>query len=88
MRTTIPISITLPLEMLKRARNLAKAENRSMSDRLREAYRVYERKRRWDDLNAFGEQTAATLGITESDVPRLVEEVRKEMHTKAEHRPK
>ena len=74
--------------MLKRARNLAKAENRSMSDLLREAYRVYERKRRWDDLNAFGEQTAATLGITESDVPRLVEEVRKEMHKKAEHRPK
>lgn len=74
--------------MLKRARNLAKIENRTMSELLREAYRVYERKRRWDDLNAFGEQSAATLGITESDVPRLVKEVRKEMRTKAKRRPK
>lgn len=88
MRTTTPISITLPPEMLKRARKLAKVENRTMSELLREAYREYERKRRWDELNSYGAQKAASLGITEADVPRLVKEVRKEMRTKAKRRPR
>jgi predicted transcriptional regulator len=86
MRTTTPVSITLPPEMLKRAKKLAKLENRTMSELLREAYREYERKRRWDDLNAYGRQRAAALGIAEEDVPRLVNEVRKEMRSKVDRR--
>lgn len=86
MRTTTPISITIPPEMLKRAKKLAKLENRTMSELLREAYREYERKRRWDDLNSYGRERAAALGITEEDVPRLVNEVRDEMRAKVRRR--
>src|SRR5712691_8813591 len=42
MRTTEPISVTLPPEMLKRARKLAARENRTMSELVREALRRYE----------------------------------------------
>ena len=34
--------------MLKRAKKLARIENRTMSELMREAYREYERKRRWE----------------------------------------
>ena len=42
MRTTAPLSITLPPEMLKRAKKLAGKENRTMSELIREALRRYE----------------------------------------------
>ena len=83
MRTTAPVSITLPAEMLKRAKRLAQIENRTMSELMREAYREYERKRRWDEVNDYGREKAAALGITEKDVPRIVKEWRKEQREKA-----
>ena len=82
MRTTTGLSITLPPEMLKRAKKLAGKENRTMSELIREAFREYEQKRRWDEINAFGRARAAELGITEGDVPRLVNEVRAELRKK------
>jgi Arc/MetJ-type ribon-helix-helix transcriptional regulator len=42
MRTTAPLSITLPPAMLKRAKKLAGKENRTMSELIREALRRYE----------------------------------------------
>jgi len=45
MRTSQIISITLPPEMLTRAVALAKKENRTMSELVREALRHYERQR-------------------------------------------
>jgi Arc/MetJ-type ribon-helix-helix transcriptional regulator len=42
MRTTEPLSVTLPPEMLKRAKKLAARENRTMSELVREALRRYE----------------------------------------------
>jgi len=83
MRTTAPVSITFPPEMLKRAKKLAQVENRTMSELMREAYREYERKRRWDEVNDYGREKAAALGITEKDVPRIVKEWRKEQREKA-----
>jgi predicted transcriptional regulator len=82
MRTTTGISITLPPEMLKRAKKLAGKENRTMSELIREAFREYEQKRRWDEINAFGRAKAAELGIINEDVPRLVKEVRAELRKK------
>ena len=78
----MPISITLPPEMLERAKKLAGKENRTMSELMREAYREYERKRRWDHINEYGREKAAALGITEEDVPRIVKEMRKEQSEK------
>ncbi|MGD1092294.1 MAG: ribbon-helix-helix domain-containing protein [Bryobacteraceae bacterium] len=42
MRTTTPLSVTLPPDMLKRAQKLASKENRTMSELIREALRRYE----------------------------------------------
>ena len=83
MRTTEPISITFPPEMLKRAKRLAAKENRTMSELFREAFREYERKRRWDDVNAYGRAKAAELGITDEDIPRIVQEWREEQRAKS-----
>ena len=44
MRTTKVLSITLPAPMLKEARELAKQENRTMSELVREALRRYQRE--------------------------------------------
>jgi metal-responsive CopG/Arc/MetJ family transcriptional regulator len=82
MRTTTGISITLPPEMLKRAKKLAGKENRTMSELIREAFREYEQKRRWDEINAYGRAKAAELGITEGDVTRIVKESREELRQK------
>ena len=60
-------------------KKLAGKENRTMSELIREAFREYEQKRRWDEINAFGRAKAAELGITEDDVTRIVKESRKEL---------
>jgi metal-responsive CopG/Arc/MetJ family transcriptional regulator len=83
MRTVENISITFPPEMLKRAKKLASKESRTMSELMREAFREYERKRRWDEINAYGRSKAAELGIIEEDIPRIVKEWRKEQRAKA-----
>jgi hypothetical protein len=53
-----------------------------MSELMREAYREYERKRRWDDINEYGREKAAALGISEKDVPGIVKEWRREQREK------
>ena len=78
MRTTGPLSITMPPEMLKRAKKLAGKENRTMSELMREAFREYERSRRWEKISAYGREKASALGIAEEDVPRIVREWRQE----------
>jgi predicted transcriptional regulator len=74
--------------MLKRARKLAGKENRTMSELMREAYREYERKRRWDEINEYGLKKAAALGITEEDVPGIVKQWRNEQRQKNKQRPR
>jgi response regulator RpfG family c-di-GMP phosphodiesterase len=64
--------------MLKRAKTLARKENRTLSELMREAYREYESAKRWARINAYGQAKAAALGITEADVPRIVKEWRRE----------
>jgi predicted transcriptional regulator len=78
MRTTRTLSITLPPEMLARAETIARKENRTMSELVREALRHYERRQWWDETNAYGGRTAAAAGVrTEGDLLRAVHEVRK-----------
>jgi predicted transcriptional regulator len=45
MRTTKVVSITLPPALFEQAQALAKAENRTMSELMREALRRYQRER-------------------------------------------
>jgi CopG family transcriptional regulator/antitoxin EndoAI len=79
MRTTKTLSVTLPPEMLTRAEQLAKKENRTMSELVREALRQYERQRWWDEMNAYGRTTAQAAGVrTEEDVVDAIHAMRQE----------
>jgi CopG family transcriptional regulator/antitoxin EndoAI len=79
MRNSKVVSISLPAEMLEAAETMAKQENRTMSELMREALRVYQRERlAWQDIFAYGEANAKKLGIkNEQDVVRMVRESRR-----------
>jgi len=65
--------------MLSRAEALAKKENRTMSELVREALRQYERQRWWEELNVYGRSSAAAAGVNnEEGVVRAVHEHRGE----------
>ena len=79
MRNTKTLSITIPPEMLSRAEALAKKENRTMSELIREALRQYERQRWWEETNAYGRSSAAATAVhDEEGVVRAVHEYRGE----------
>jgi predicted transcriptional regulator len=74
--------------MLSRAEALAKKENRSMSELVREAFRHYERQRWWDEMNAYGRATAAAAGVeTQDDVVRVIHEHRRQQRQGRRKRP-
>lgn len=51
---------------------LARDENRTKSELLREAFRVYEWKRDWAKIRAWGQEIAKKMGIkSEEDVERI-----------------
>jgi predicted transcriptional regulator len=82
MRTAKVVSITMPPEMLSRAVALAKRENRTMSELVREAVRQYERLRWWEETNAYGRARAQALGIHEEDVDRVIHAFRKDKRSR------
>lgn len=62
MRTTKVLSISLPEAQYKKAVRLAKKQNRTMSELMREALRVYEseEQRRAEAARHFGEAVRAS----------------------------
>jgi predicted transcriptional regulator len=87
MKTVKTLSITIPPEMLSRAEALAKKENRTMSELVREALRHYERQRWWEESNAYGRATAGAVGIkTEDDVVRAIHAYRDEQRPRRKKR--
>jgi Arc/MetJ-type ribon-helix-helix transcriptional regulator len=60
MRTTKVYSITMPPEMAKQAEALAKKENRTMSELMREALRRYQQQPMPFDVREFIRQLAPT----------------------------
>jgi hypothetical protein len=73
--------------MLSRAEQLAQQENRTMSELVREALRYYERRKWWEEMNAYGRAKAEEFGLTEADVVPAVKEVRKERRSRQHTRP-
>jgi predicted transcriptional regulator len=63
--------------MLTRAEEIARKENRTMSELVREALRHYERARWWNSMNEYGRAKADELGLTEADAVSAVKAVRK-----------
>jgi predicted transcriptional regulator len=79
-------TISMPPEMAASAQALAKQENRTMSELLREAFRAYHAQRLgaiFEEIGRYAETTNPN-GYTEEDVPRLVKEVRAEMRAERE----
>jgi CopG family transcriptional regulator/antitoxin EndoAI len=80
MRTTRVVSITLPPAMFEDAQALARQENRTMSELMREALRRYQRERDWGVLRSYGTITAEANDVqNEEDVVGLVRRVRHEL---------
>jgi len=72
------LTISIPADLVKQARQLAKQESRSLSELFREAFRTYRAQRIDEALRRI--QTAGKgrnhLGYASADVERLVHEGR------------
>jgi len=77
MRTTKPITVSLPPSLLRDAERIAKEETRTRSEVIRDALRQYITSRRWQRLRQWGTEAADRLGLkTEADLERLLDQVR------------
>lgn len=66
------INISMPPAMAKRVEKLAKEENRTKSELIREAFRVYEWRSDWTKIRAWGKETAKIMNIkSDEDVERI-----------------
>jgi len=78
MRTTKTWTISLPPTLVREAEQTAKEENRTKSELVREALRLYLKEQQWRKLQRKTALQAQALGIkTEEDVNRIVHEIRK-----------
>jgi CopG family transcriptional regulator/antitoxin EndoAI len=76
-RTSRVYTISLPPELARKAEALAKRDSRSMSELFREAFRSYYAQDARRTLMELGEYAEArNPGYSQSDVPRLIQEVR------------
>ena len=65
--------------MLQEAKKLARHENRTMSELVREALRQYQRQKRWESIAAFGQASAEKIGVrNEEDVVQAIHDFRRE----------
>jgi CopG family transcriptional regulator/antitoxin EndoAI len=77
MRTTKPITVSLPLDLLQETQRVALEEARTRTDLIRDALRQYLASRRWQRLREWGGETAERLGLkTEADLQRLLDTAR------------
>lgn len=72
--TKIPLSDDLQRQI----EEVAHKQNRPPAEVLEEAVRQYLDDQKWQRLVAAGERRAKEKSLTEADVPRLIEEVRRE----------
>jgi Arc/MetJ-type ribon-helix-helix transcriptional regulator len=79
MRTTKVVSITMPPPLFEAAQALAKQENRTMSELVREALRRYQFNQIIQRTRAQMEAVADETDVhTEEDVVRVIREFRQE----------
>ena len=77
MRTTQPITVSLPLTLLQETQRLAREESRTRTDVIRDALQQYLASRRWQRLRQWGAETAGRLGLkSEADLQRLLDDAR------------
>ncbi len=78
MRSTSTLTVSLPPRLLRDAERIAREENRTKSELVREALRFYIEERYWRKVQREIAARARALGITsEEDIDRLVHATRK-----------
>ncbi len=66
------INISVPRAIAKQIDAMAKAENKTKSELIREAFRKYRSDRDWMRIRRWGEETARRLGIeTYDDIEKI-----------------
>ena len=79
LRLTKLISISIMPDFLREVEKVAKEENRTKSELVREALRRYIEDREWEKLTRYARIKSAETGIrTEDDIQRVVDEFRGE----------
>lgn len=79
MRLTKLISISIMPDFLREVEKVAKEENRTKSELIREALRRYIEDREWEKLTRYARIKSAETGIkTEEEIQRVVDEFRGE----------
>lgn len=79
MRLTKLISFSIMPDFLREVEKVAKEENRTKSELIREALRRYIEDREWEKLTRYVRIKSAETGIkTEEDIQRVVDEYRGE----------
>ena len=79
LRLTKLISISIMPDFLREVEKVAKEENRTKSELIREALRRYIEDREWEKLTRYARKKSAETGInTEEDIQRVVDEFRGE----------
>jgi metal-responsive CopG/Arc/MetJ family transcriptional regulator len=72
------INISFKKDLLKMIDKIAQEEARSRSELIREAARMYiERKKRWEQIFAFGDQQEEKTNISENDLEKEIHEYRR-----------
>jgi len=64
--------------MVREMEILRKAEGKTPSEFLREALRLYIRRKKWEMVREYGARRASELGIREEDIEKLIDDYRSE----------
>jgi len=73
----IPIP-NLPVSLMAEVEKVAREQDRTVSQVVADAVDRYLKDEQWQRLKAYGRERALAQGLTEADVPRLIEESRRE----------
>jgi hypothetical protein len=75
---TTDTELTIPTALQAELQAAADEEQRPVLEVLRDAVESYLKEQRWRRTLAYGADRAKALGLTETDVPRLIAEYRQE----------
>jgi metal-responsive CopG/Arc/MetJ family transcriptional regulator len=73
------VNISFKDDLLRQIDEIASNEARTRAELINEAARIYiERKKRWENIFAYGESISAEYGFTEDDVNEEIKKYREE----------
>jgi len=75
---TVTFNLSFQRTLISEVDALAKRESRSRAELLREAARLYiQRQKRWESLFALGDSVVRESGLSQGDVAREIQTLRK-----------